>query len=207
MSNFPFDKEISHFKTAASIRQTMKLLNSLLLVMVLFLTVILYILFHLEINEKPVVADIIILPEGGTERVIKVKELLDKGYSESGKVLVSPLHIEHFQENGEPFLQEGDILPEYEATSTWTNAVYSVALMEEHGYNSAIVVSSDYHMSRVKFSYDKAAKGKDIVFTYVSAGGPEGKHWVETEMGRYMATHEIFKILGYRLGLYRFIDL
>jgi len=207
MTHFPFDKEISHFKTEASIRQTMKLLNSLLLVLVLFLTVILYILFHLEINEKPVVADIIILPEGGTERVIKVKELLDEGYSESGKVLVSPLHVEHFQQLGEPLLQEGDILPEYEATSTWTNAVYSVALMEEHGYKSAIVVSSDYHMNRVKFSYDKVAEGKGIAFTYVSAGGPEGKPWTETKIGRYMATHEIFKILGYRLGLYRFIDL
>ncbi len=80
-------------------------------------------------------------------------------------------------------------------------------MMEEYGYKTAIVVSSDYHMNRVKFSYDKAAAGKDITFIYVSAGGPDGKPWIETETGRYLAVREIFKILGYWFGLYHFIDL
>ncbi|CZQ97171.1 Hypothetical protein Tpal_2110 [Trichococcus palustris] len=207
MAKFTFDKEISYFKTDASTRSTMKLLNSILVAMLLFLAVIFYILLHLDVNQSPAVSDIIILPEGGIERPLKAAELLDEGYSLSGKVLITPYDPEEMQLSGEPIFQDEDILPEYRATSTWTNAVNSVAMMEEYGYKTAIVVSSDYHMNRVKFSYDKAAAGKGITFTYVSAGGPEGKPWIETETGRYLAVREIFKTLGYWFGLYHFIDL
>ncbi|MFZ2575032.1 MAG: YdcF family protein, partial [Trichococcus flocculiformis] len=142
---------------------------------------------------------------------VKASELLEEGYSESGKVIVSPLIVDaeflQLKPYGELGMMDEDILADYQATSTWTNAVYSIALMEENGYDSAIVVSSDYHMNRVKFSFEKAAEGKDLKFIYVSAGGPYGLPWIETQLGRRLVQNEIFKTVGYWLGLYHFIDI
>ncbi|TNV68372.1 YdcF family protein [Trichococcus shcherbakoviae] len=211
MANYPFDKERSLLKTDESTRITMLLLNIFLIVTGVSLAISFYILANLEINEEPVVSDIIIVPEGAPERGIKASELLDEGYSDSGKIIVSPLLVDaelmHLQPYGELGMMDDDILADYQATSTWTNALYSIALMEENGYDTAIVVSSDYHMNRVKFSFEKAVEGKSLKFTYVSAGGPYGLPWIETQLGRRLAQYEIFKTVGYWLGLYSFIDI
>jgi len=211
MANYPFDKERSLLKTDESTRITMLLLNVFLVVTAVSLAVSFYILANLEIDEEPAVSDIIIVPEGAPERGIKAAGLLEEGYSRSGKIIVSPLLVEaellHLQPYGELGMMDDSILADYQATSTWTNAVYSIALMEENGYDSAIVVSSDYHMNRVKYSFEKVAKGKELDFTYVSAGGPYGLPWIETQLGRRLAQYEIFKTVGYWLGLYNFIDI
>ena len=211
MKNYPFDKERNLLKTDESTRITMLLLNAFLIVTAVSLAISFCILANLEINEEPVVSDIIIVPEGAPERGVKASELLEEGYSESGKVIVSPLIVDadflQLKPYGELGMMDEDILADYQATSTWTNAVYSIALMEENGYDSAIVVSSDYHMNRVKFSFEKAAEGKDLKFIYVSAGGPYGLPWIETQLGRRLAQNEIFKTVGYWLGLYHFIDI
>ena len=211
MKNYPFDKERSLLKTDESTRITMLLLNAFLIVTAVSLAISFCILANLEINEEPVVSDIIIVPEGAPERGVKASELLEEGYSESGKVIVSPLIVDadflQLKPYGELGMMDEDILADYQATSTWTNAVYSIALMEENGYDSAIVVSSDYHMNRVKFSFEKAAEGKDLKFIYVSAGGPYGLPWIETQLGRRLVQNEIFKTVGYWLGLYHFIDI
>ena len=211
MANYPFDKERSLLKTDESTRITMLLLNAFLIVTAVSLAISFCILANLEINEEPVVSDIIIVPEGAPERGVKASELLEEGYSESGKVIVSPLIVDaeflQLKPYGELGMMDEDILADYQATSTWTNAVYSIALMEENGYDSAIVVSSDYHMNRVKFSFEKAAEGKDLKFIYVSAGGPYGLPWIETQLGRRLVQNEIFKTVGYWLGLYHFIDI
>ena len=211
MKNYPFDKERNLLKTDESTRITMLLLNAFLIVTAVSLAISFCILANLEINEEPVVSDIIIVPEGAPERGVKASELLEEGYSESGKVIVSPLIVDaeflQLKPYGELGMMDEDILADYQATSTWTNAVYSIALMEENGYDSAIVVSSDYHMNRVKFSFEKAAEGKDLKFIYVSAGGPYGLPWIEIQLGRRLVQNEIFKTVGYWLGLYHFIDI
>ena len=211
MKNYPFDKERNLLKTDESTRITMLLLNAFLIVTAVSLAISFCILANLEINEEPVVSDIIIVPEGAPERGVKASELLEEGYSESGKVIVSPLIVDaeflQLKPYGELGMMDEDILADYQATSTWTNAVYSIALMEENGYDSAIVVSSDYHMNRVKFSFEKAAEGKDLKFIYVSAGGPYGLPWIETQLGRRLVQNEILKTVGYWLGLYHFIDI
>lgn len=46
---------------------------------------------NLIVDEEPVVSDIIIVPEGSNERASEAVTLLNKGYSSSGKIIVSPL--------------------------------------------------------------------------------------------------------------------
>ena len=94
MKNYPFDKERNLLKTDESTRITMLLLNAFLIVTAVSLAISFCILANLEINEEPVVSDIIIVPEGAPERGVKASELLEEGYSESGKVIVSPLIVD-----------------------------------------------------------------------------------------------------------------
>ena len=113
MANYPFDKERSLLKTDESTRITMLLLNVFLIVTAVALAISFYILANLEINEEPVVSDIIIVPEGAPERGIKASELLEQGYSESGKIIVSPLLVDaellHLQPYGELGMMDDDI--------------------------------------------------------------------------------------------------
>ena len=45
-------------------------------------------------------------------------------------------------------MPEERIFLENEATSTYENLLYSQAIMEEHGWNTAIIVTHDYHGTR-----------------------------------------------------------
>lgn len=61
------------------------------------------------------------------------------------------------------------ILTENEALSTYQNAELTLPIMQQQGFTSAIVVSLDFHMRRVKFIFDHVYKNSGIKLTYVSA--------------------------------------
>ncbi|UUX35254.1 YdcF family protein [Fundicoccus culcitae] len=171
----------------------------------------LFIYFNLDIGEEPVEADIIIVNEGlNRERSEKVAELLEAGYA--NQVIISPSLDHILQWYYDLGIEENQIVHEDYATSTWTNALNSLAIMEEHGWDSALVVSSDYHMQRVRLSYERAMDQLEVDYdlTYVSAypevNGEQVKYTQNTEHQRF-AIVEVFKYIGYGLGLYEFVDL
>jgi len=59
------------------------------------------------------------------------------------------------------------LILEEEATSTWTNATNMIEIMEENNWDSAIVVTTDYHTRRIHLSFERASREKDMDFTYV----------------------------------------
>ncbi|HHW36309.1 MAG TPA: YdcF family protein [Bacillales bacterium] len=61
------------------------------------------------------------------------------------------------------------IKKETDSRSTYENAVYSKKLMLDHGFKSAIVVTTDWHSKRSKFIFDKVFAGSDIQLTYANA--------------------------------------
>lgn len=171
-----------------------------------------YVYYHLDIGQAPQEADVIIIAGGQTYRETKAKELLDAGYSRSQKIIISPIS-ESAQMIRPPYhgvlVNAGDIISEREATSTWTNATKSIEVMERYGFKSAIVVTSDFHTRRTRMAFERAGRGKDLTFTYVSAYpkvdgqevgyldyGPNAT-WVRSEMVKYW---------GYLLGLYYVYD-
>lgn len=168
--------------------------------------------YRLDIGEVPVSADIIIVNEGvGPERANRGVELMQQGYAD--QIIVSPPFSE--SENVIQWYYDAgaaaeDIIPEPYATSTWTNALYTIEIMEEKGWTSALVVSSDYHMRRIQLSFERAARGKDLDFTYVSAyPTDEGEHirYMNHPINSQVALNELWKYPGYLLGLYHFFDL
>ena len=185
-----------------------KLFKVLLVILSLLVAIFLIsypiILRNLIVDEEPVTSDVIIVPEGNAIRSKKAADLYFKDYSESNKIIVSPLT----EENSENYKNQGipkeSLIAETKATSTYTNATNTLALMEEHGYQSVTIVTTDYHTLRTKLTYDRVNENYGYDLTVVAAypeNEGEERPWYKT------GTREFFKIWGYWFGLYKIIDL
>lgn len=121
-------------------------------------------------EEKPVKADVIILLSGEKEergRMTKVAELYHAGYGD--KVLLTNANspgssVEYAESFGIP---REAVLKENKATSTYENALYSKEIILDQGFESAIVVTSNYHMRRSKLAFQRVFHDSGISFTYV----------------------------------------
>jgi uncharacterized SAM-binding protein YcdF (DUF218 family) len=162
---------------------------------------------NLIVDEEPKVSDIIVVPEGASERAGEAVELLEAGYSRSGKIIVSPLT----QSNRDFYVGAGApsdaLINEGNATSTYTNARNTLKMMQEMGYDSAIITSSDYHMLRTKMIYERQNRhyGFDLTYvaTYHDVGGEEVTWW---QANRQDGFKEIKKFWGYMFFLYHWVD-
>ena len=105
----------------------------------------------------------------------------------------------------------GQIINDVRATSTYENAKNTLAIMEDKGYESANIVSSDYHIRRVRLIYERVNKDYNFDLTYVSSyhlNDGELVSWYRASLGVIIAgLVEPLKYIGYILGLYRYINL
>lgn len=85
---------------------------------------------------------------------------------------------------------EGKIIMETKAANTYQNAVYTRKLMELYGLESAIVVSSPYHMRRVRLLFEEAYAGSGIKLAYA----PVEKSWFEPE--RWWTSSAGWRLVG-----------
>lgn len=103
------------------------------------------------------------------------------------------------------------LILEEDSTSTWTNATNSIDIMEDNNWDSALVVTTDYHTRRTRLSFERAARGKDMDFTYVSTyyeeDDGEPMRYLEHEPGRMTGMRETAKYFGYLFGLYHVLDI
>lgn len=189
----------------------MRVLKGAFVFLLFFLVLFFSIFISLDQGEEPQVSDVIIVAGGSPNRTYKAADLLLEGWSSQDTVMESPITERIFQTYlylGVP--EESISLLEQEATSTWTNAVYSVEIMEEEGWHSAIVVTTDYHIKRTRLSYERAARGKDLDFTYVSSypeRDGESLEYMDYQAGWHSGRREVFKYWGYMIGFYHWIDL
>lgn len=165
--------------------------------------------FNHNESDKPEKADVIIMLGGGDKgRMEKAAELYHAGYADY--VMITPESADIYPQSTEFAvalgIPEDAIIEEYEATSTYTNAVESLKLMDEHGFDSALVVTSDYHLKRSKLIYDRVSDGK-YDLSYIAALGANGEKWNEKSHSDRIWFSEFYKLWGYRLGLYNFIDV
>ncbi len=158
----------------------------------------------LVINEKPVKSDVIIvLSGGGIERVEKGVELYKNGFAPY-------LMISNGQEDGlygaaqKLGVPSGSIILENQANSTKENALFTKTLMKKHQFESAIVVSSDYHMRRVKGNYEKAisSSGLKLIYCSVSDNGYDSDNWWATRDNRRATYIEYVKLVGNYFGFH-----
>ena len=157
-------------------------------------------------NEEPQPADVIIVLAGDRgQRTEKGVELWKQGYAPyimvSGATVyhtttIAELMKRHAMELGVP---EAAIIVEPQADSTYDNAVYSKNLVVQYGMHSAIIVSSDSHMQRVRFIFDRIYSGTGVKLVYCAA--PERnfdpRQWWRSGKGIVIVANEYMKFVGY----------
>ncbi|AMB96177.1 YdcF family protein [Aerococcus urinae] len=166
---------------------------------------------HLDHGQAPQVSELIIVAEGpAVERAEKAVHLLKAGYSRAEKIIVSPRYTDVDEDLFAGYQQLGaereNLIEEKQATSTWTNATTSLALMDDLGYHSAIVVTSDYHMRRTRLAFERANRNYGFQLNFVSAYF-QGESYPNHPYTQNMALQELYKYIGYCLHLYHWIDL
>ncbi|MFE4714514.1 YdcF family protein [Paenibacillus sp. NPDC056722] len=159
----------------------------------------------LPLSQSPKQAEVIIVLSGGPGRVEEAAKLYNAGYapymilsnakestSASGDMLQTALAL------GIP---QDAILTENEAESTYQNVEFTLPIMKEHGFTSAIVVSSDFHMRRVKILFDRVYKKSGIELTYIgSDSGYHAGRWWRDRYSRETTFNEYVKMIGNAFG-------
>lgn len=164
--------------------------------------------FNHSKTDTPKQVDVIIMLGGGDKgRMQKAAELYHDNYADY--VIISPVRKNIYPQSKEFAMEldipESAIIEEHNATSTYTNATETLKLMNEHEFDSALVVTSDYHLKRSKMIYDRINDG-NFDLSYISAPSTDGKAWHERGSAKRVWFSEFYKLWGYRLGLYNFID-
>ncbi|UOY91164.1 YdcF family protein [Ectobacillus sp. JY-23] len=153
----------------------------------------------LTLQEKPAHADVIIVLSGDQKRLEKAAALYKQGYAPY--VLLSKSDSKRFsvEKAVKLGISRKHIIEEKHATSTYTNALYTKELLEKRQFQTAIVVSSDYHMKRVQLAFERVYD-ESYHFLYVPY---EGDWWSDIRR----TAVEYVKLSGYFIKLYKYIDL
>jgi len=138
----------------------------------------------LKISQHPLAADAIVVFGGGVgesgkagqgyeERVQYAVELYRKGYSKN--IIFSSGYSYAFKETilmkalavslGIP---GNSIILEEKARNTYENVKFSKELLDKNNWNRILLVSSPYHMCRVKLVFNKIAKGTQVIYTPIT---------------------------------------
>ncbi len=123
-----------------------------------------------------IVTDLKMLPWGVQERVDAGLELYEAGYSEH--IIVAGGQVQDHKYTESQFMEayirqrgfdEAQVIQEPRSCSTYENAINSLAIMEEQGWNTAFVVTSDYHTARACNVFEKRTADIICVAAYEKA--------------------------------------
>ncbi len=178
--------------------------------LILFLPILLILLtlfsgYFITFDQSPQLSDAIIILSGGGGRVEEGATLYNEGYASSIILSNARESISHSGNMLQTALALGIpasiIFTENEALSTYQNALYTLPIMQEYGFKSAIVVSSDFHMRRVKFIFEHVYKDSRIELSYVgSDSGYNAQWWWSDRYSRETTFNEYVKMIGNTLG-------
>ncbi|WP_176140550.1 YdcF family protein [Halobacillus salinus] len=147
-------------------------------------------------------ADAIIVLSGGAGRLSYAMQWYEPGtpviLTNSTKYATTR---EHALELG---IDSSDIIEEPEAEDTYTNATLSRAIMQEKGFNSALVVTSDYHTRRTKMTFNKIYDSSGIELSYAAAPSHFSEDGPMSRSDHFTAVSEYLKLSGYWLTLFIF---
>ena len=148
----------------------------------------------LIVNEAPQKADVIIILGGdAANRVLYGAELYKLGYAD--KVLLSGhAMIGQALTSGIPL---NAILMEDQSQTTFENAQYSVKIVQNQGYKSAVVVSSPYHTRRISIIFAHFFKGIHLTICPVPYNPAMVQSWWKDNNSRHFVISEYLKLGWY----------
>lgn len=159
--------------------------------------------------EQPRKADVIVILAGDrgerTEYGVLLfkQKMADKIVMSGGKVYndltIASIMKKHAESLGVP---EEAIISEDESDSTMQNAQFTKSILLEKGYKKAIIVSSNYHMRRVRMVFEKVYKDTGIKLFYCAAKNRDfdENHWWSNSKSIMLTLSEYIKLIGYFLG-------
>ncbi|MBU9711530.1 YdcF family protein [Evansella tamaricis] len=153
----------------------------------------------LVIHNSPIPSDAVIVLSGYDNRMETGVSLITAGYGEH--LILSDSNFLDVDIAIDAGIPEENIIYETLADSTYENAVFTKEIMLNLEFNSAIVVSSEFHMRRSKFIFEKVFQGTNMELTYVSAQNSffNANQWWENEFSRTIVFQEYIKLIGYWL--------
>ena len=175
------------------------LISTVILIFFIFL----YAGHWLVLNQEPKEAELIIVLSGADGRLDVAWKTLEEGYAD--KILLTNTYgfsqqdLSKIKNN----LARNTIYNDYESTSTLASALYSKNMMEENGFTSAMIVSSDYHMRRVKLNFERAFEGSEMNLTYVASDSNyQAGLWWTNKYSIGVTGSEYIKIVGNLVGIH-----
>lgn len=162
--------------------------------------------FNHNYSDTPKNSDLIVMIGGDTGRLKHAAELYEDGFADS--VMITPvINISGLEQNIESAaaygIPESALIADYTAESTYTNATATMAYMKENDMTTALIVTSDYHIKRTKYIFEKENDGS-LQFKYIAALSKNGDRWYDTSDAFLIWYSEYIKMWWYRFGLYRF---
>lgn len=183
-----------------------RLIATLGILLLLLITMLLFAGCFLPLANKELGnSDVLIVLSGGSGRIEQAVKLYEAGKTSCLVLSNSRERISSESDMLQTAISLGiprkTIITEDAAQSTYENAKYTLPIMKEHGFKSAIVVSSDFHMRRVKFNFDRVYKGSGIKLTYVGAdSGYNANLWWADNYSRSTTLNEYAKLIGNAFG-------
>jgi len=156
----------------------------------------------LVITEEPRKSDAIIILSGGDYNLEKGLELYNEGYAPF-LILSNALDDGMMEQLNKAGVPSSSLILETKADSTYTNALYTKELMIKHQFKSAMIVTPDFHMRRVKYHFEKMYKGTGIIFTYTPVKTPtfDPRLWWLDKYSARVVINEYLKFAGNIFGI------
>lgn len=209
ISNYFLTICLSKFTSIEVFKMKKRIITILSCLMFLLILVVLIESVIHNYRDEPVESDVIILLGGGDAgRIEKAAELYREGYAPY--VLITPvIEDDRLSQStalaNELGIPEEALILDDEATSTYMNAVVSMNIMEEYDFNSALIVTSDYHIKRAKYIFEKE-KNDGFHFRYIPAYSVNNEKWYERDYAFRLWRGEFIKMWGYRFSMYHLVD-
>ncbi|MEX3011427.1 YdcF family protein [Hoeflea sp. TYP-13] len=160
---------------------------------------------HLEPPRKLAQADGIVVLTGGSKRIDRAVELLDRGTA--GRLLISGVYpattsgqIQRLTQ-AEPALFECCVDIGHDALDTIGNANEAALWVQKNGYRNVIVVTSNYHMPRSLMELRRVDEATNYIPYPVVATDLRHLQWLQQPAAIRMLAAEYVKYLAARLRL------
>ncbi|MYL53838.1 YdcF family protein [Pontibacillus yanchengensis] len=154
---------------------------------------------YLVIEGNPQKSEAIIVLSGSDGRLEHAVKLYKKGYGENIILTNSTEPSTTKKEAIELGVPEDAIIEEKKATSTYENALFSKDIMEKRDITSAVVVTSDYHTRRSKYTFETIFSSTDINLSYDVAPSAFQTSGKMNEYDKRIVLSEYTKLTGYWL--------
>jgi len=154
---------------------------------------------YLIVDQVPRKADVIIVLGGGNDRVEHGVSLYQMGYANEILFTGGSGANDMARYALSLGVTQDHILIEDQSHTTFENAKFSLKIIPDQGYKSAIVVTSPYHTRRSSIIFTQVFKGIDVTICSVPYDPVMTHNWWNDNYSTRFVISEYFKLIWHYL--------